>query len=150
MRSLRQVSCTSPHVIAAAECQCRRLWTYLRLSCTELLPGQSSRLLLSSGPLKATFTPSEEDIVATMLRIAGYNVVDLGRDVPIESYVEKAKEVKADVVASSALMSITIINQIQIEKQFREAGIRSSLKTMGGRCACNPGMGKEYRGRYLC
>jgi trimethylamine corrinoid protein len=73
-----------------------------------------------------------KDIVATALTIAGYNVVDLGRDVPIEDYVKKAKEVNADVVASSALMTITMINQIRIEEQLTDADIRNNVKTMVG------------------
>jgi trimethylamine corrinoid protein len=73
-----------------------------------------------------------KDIVATALIIAGYNVVDLGRDVPIEHYVKKAQEVNADVVASSALMTITMINQMRIEEQLTEAGLRNSVKTMVG------------------
>uniref|UniRef100_UPI00406D00E3 cobalamin-dependent protein n=1 Tax=Methanolobus sp. ZRKC5 TaxID=3136295 RepID=UPI00406D00E3 len=46
--------------------------------------------------------------------------------------VEKAKEVGADVVASSALMTTTMVSQIQIEEQLKEAGIRESIKTMVG------------------
>jgi trimethylamine corrinoid protein len=73
-----------------------------------------------------------KDIVATMLKIAGFQVIDLGRDVAINAYVEKAKEVGANVVASSALMTTTMVHQIQIEEQLKEAGIRDSLKTMVG------------------
>jgi len=42
------------------------------------------------------------------------------------------QEIGADVVASSALMTTTMVNQIQIEEQLKEAGIRDSLKTMVG------------------
>lgn len=43
-----------------------------------------------------------KDIVSSMLNIAGFKVVDLGRDVPIKTFVEKAKEFKPQVIASSA------------------------------------------------
>ena len=48
-------------------------------------------------------------IMVTMLRVHGYEVHDLGRDVPIEEFVKKAKEVNADVVGSSAMMTTTQI-----------------------------------------
>ena len=73
-----------------------------------------------------------KDIVASMLNIAGFEVVDLGRDVPIKTFIEKAKELKPDFVASSALMTTTMVNQIQIEEQLKEAGIRDQVKTMVG------------------
>ena len=50
-------------------------------------------------------------IIATMLRVYGYEVHDLGRDVPIEDFVAKAQEVNADVVGSSAMMTTTQIGE---------------------------------------
>ena len=44
-------------------------------------------------------------IVATMLEVYGFKVHDLGRDVPLENFIEKVKEVDADIVAASALMT---------------------------------------------
>ncbi len=73
-----------------------------------------------------------KDIVASMLNIAGFEVVDLGRDVPIKTFIEKAKELKPEFVASSALMTTTMVNQIQIEEQLKEAGIRDQVRTMVG------------------
>ncbi|HIH74578.1 MAG TPA: dimethylamine corrinoid protein 3, partial [Methanosarcina sp.] len=64
--------------------------------------------------------------------IAGFEVVDLGRDVAIKTFVEKAKELKPDIVATSALMTTTMVNQIQIEEQLKEAGVRGQVKTMVG------------------
>ena len=50
-------------------------------------------------------------IVGTMLEVYGFEVHDLGADVPIETFIEKAKELKADIVATSALMTTTMISQ---------------------------------------
>ena len=50
-------------------------------------------------------------IIATMLRVHGYEVHDLGRDIPIEQFVEKAKELNADVIGSSAMMTTTQVGQ---------------------------------------
>jgi trimethylamine corrinoid protein len=74
-------------------------------------------------------------IVATMLRVYGFEVVDLGRDVPIATFVEKAIECNADVVGTSALMTTTMAGQKKLEKALVDAGIRGNLTTMVGGAA---------------
>ncbi len=71
-------------------------------------------------------------IVATMLRVYGFEVHDLGRDVPIKAFVEKAKEVNADIVGSSALMTTTQVGQKALEEALKQAGLRDKVKTMVG------------------
>lgn len=71
-------------------------------------------------------------IVATMLRVYGFEVHDLGRDVPISKFVEKAKEVQADIVGSSALMTTTMQGQKELEKALAAAGLREKVKTVVG------------------
>jgi methanogenic corrinoid protein MtbC1 len=67
-----------------------------------------------------------------MLRVHGFDVHDIGRDVPIEKFVEKAKDVNADVVGSSAMMTTTQIGQRKLEEALKNAGIRDSVLTMVG------------------
>lgn len=71
-------------------------------------------------------------IIATMLRVHGYEVHDIGRDVPIEKFVEKAKAVNADVVGSSAMMTTTQIGQRKLEEALKNAGLRDKVITMVG------------------
>jgi trimethylamine corrinoid protein len=71
-------------------------------------------------------------IIVTMLRVHGYEVHDLGRDIPISEFVTKAKELKADVVGSSAMMTTTQIGQKKLEAALKEAGLRDKVKTMVG------------------
>lgn len=75
-------------------------------------------------------------IVATMLRVYGFEVHDLGRDVPIKAFVEKAKEVKANIVGSSALMTTTQVGQKALEQALKDAGLRDTVKTMVGGAVC--------------
>ena len=74
-------------------------------------------------------------IVATMLEVYGFEVHDLGRDVPIEKFIEKTKEVNADIVAASALMTTTMVGQKLLEEALQEAGIREKVKLMVGGAA---------------
>lgn len=71
-------------------------------------------------------------IMVTMLRVHGYEVHDLGRDVPIEEFVKKAKEVNADVIGSSAMMTTTQVGQKKLEEALKNAGMRAKVKTMVG------------------
>jgi trimethylamine corrinoid protein len=74
-------------------------------------------------------------IVATMLKVYGFEVHDLGRDVPIDVFVEKAKELNPDILGSSSLMTTTMGGQKILEEKLREAGIRDNFKTMIGGAA---------------
>jgi trimethylamine corrinoid protein len=120
-----------PHVIAASEAMSAGV-AVLTPELERLGAETASKGKVVIGTIEGDIHSIGKDIVATMLKIAGFKVIDLGRDVKIKDYVEKAKEIGADVVASSALMTTTMVSQIQIEEQLKEAGIRDSLKTMVG------------------
>ncbi len=74
-------------------------------------------------------------IVATMLEVYGFEVHDLGRDVPLENFIEKVTEVNADIVAASALMTTTMVAQKMLHEALQEAGIRDRVKLMVGGAA---------------
>ncbi len=71
-------------------------------------------------------------IVATMLRVYGFEVHDLGRDVPISTFISKVKEVNADIIGSSALMTTTMVGQKALEAELKKAGLRDKVKTIVG------------------
>lgn len=73
-----------------------------------------------------------KNLVRIMLEAAGYEMYDLGRDVKLESFVEKAKEVGADVVAMSTLMSTTMPGMGKVVDMLKEAGIRDNVKVIIG------------------
>ena len=85
-------------------------------------------------------------IVATMLKVYGFEVHDLGRDVPIDVFVEKAKELKPDILGSSSLMTTTMGGQKILEEKLRAAGIRDNFKTMIGGAATT----KEWADKIGC
>lgn len=73
-----------------------------------------------------------KNIVKTMLTASGFEVIDLGRDVPVEEVVKKAKELKVDIIAGSALMTTTMPAQRDIVTILKEEGIRDQFKLMFG------------------
>ena len=74
-------------------------------------------------------------IVATMLEVYGFEVHDLGRDVPLEDFIKKVTEVNADIVAASALMTTTMVAQKMLHEALQEAGVRDRVKLMVGGAA---------------
>jgi len=73
-----------------------------------------------------------KNIVKTMLSASGFEVIDMGRDVPVEDVVEKAKEYKVDIIAGSALMTTTMPAQRDIITLLKEEGIRDNFICMFG------------------
>jgi len=71
-------------------------------------------------------------LVGTMLSSAGFKVFDLGVDVPVMKVVEKAREVDADIVAMSALLTTTMVHQKDVIEALEDIGIRSKVKVMVG------------------
>jgi len=74
-------------------------------------------------------------IVYAMLSGAGFKVYDIGIDVPAAKFAEKAIEFKADIVASSALLTTTVPRLKDVEDALVKAGIRKKVKTMVGGAA---------------
>ncbi len=71
-------------------------------------------------------------IVVAMLRGAGFEVHDLGRDVPNADFIDKVREIEADIVAQSALMSTSITEMRDFAQLAKEEGIRSKVKYIIG------------------
>jgi len=73
-----------------------------------------------------------KSIVATMLRVAGFEVADLGVDVPANVFVEKTRVLKPDIVGLSALMTTTMTKQKEVVRALKDAGLRGGVKVIVG------------------
>ncbi|HEY5668590.1 MAG TPA: corrinoid protein [Anaerolineales bacterium] len=71
-------------------------------------------------------------LVGTMLSAYGFQVYDMGVDVPITAIVEKAREVDADIVAVSALLTTTMVRQRDVMEALDDMGLRAKVKVMVG------------------
>ncbi|OFV67276.1 cobalamin-binding protein [Methanosarcinales archaeon] len=71
-------------------------------------------------------------ITASLLEAAGFEVYDLGRDVPAEEFIKKAKEVGADVIAASTLMTPTLEVMEELHEDLEDEGLRDKVKTIIG------------------
>lgn len=73
-----------------------------------------------------------KSLVSTMLTANGYNVHDLGADVPTDTFIAKIKETGADLLGMSALLTTTMTVQREIINALSEAGLREKVKIMVG------------------
>jgi len=99
------------------------------------LPGKNGEYkkgVVVIGTVQGDIHDIGKTLVVTLLGVHGFTVHDLGRDVEIESFVEKAKEVDADIVGSSALLTTTMTKQKELEQALKEAGLKGRVKTIIG------------------
>lgn len=82
-------------------------------------------------------------LVATMLSTAGFEVHDLGVDVPVTAFVEKAREVDADIVGVSALLTTTMVKQRDVVEALEDAGLRPKVKVIVGGAPVTQGWADE-------
>lgn len=73
-----------------------------------------------------------KNLFKIMLETEGFEVYDLGRDVPPANFVAKAKEVNADLVGMSTLMTTTMRNMGVVINQLKEAEIRDNVIVLVG------------------
>jgi len=73
-----------------------------------------------------------KDLVSLMLRISGFDVVDLGSDVPTMTIIDEAEKVGADIIGLSALMMTTMPNQAETIKYLNDMGLRDKYRVMVG------------------
>ncbi|MFN2225556.1 MAG: cobalamin-dependent protein, partial [Anaerolineae bacterium] len=82
-------------------------------------------------------------LVATMLAANGFEVHDLGVDVPAGRFLDKVREVDADVLGLSALLTTTILNQEAVIQSLEEAGLRDQVKVVIGGVPASPEWAEE-------
>jgi 5-methyltetrahydrofolate--homocysteine methyltransferase len=73
-----------------------------------------------------------KDLVAMMLEGAGFEVIDLGIDIPAENIVKAAREYQAQLVCLSSLLTTTMPAMKEIIQEMKKAGLREKVKIMVG------------------
>jgi corrinoid protein of di/trimethylamine methyltransferase len=84
-----------------------------------------------------------KNIVKIMLEVSGFEVVDLGKDVPSMQFIEKAEEVNADVIALSALMTTTMSSQKEVIELLEALGKRQDYVVIIGGAPTSEAWQKE-------
>lgn len=73
-----------------------------------------------------------KNLVKTMLQTEGFEVIDLGRDVPVNEFVNTAVKENAEIIAMSTLMTTTMPNMRRVIEKLENENMRSKFKIMIG------------------
>ena len=84
-----------------------------------------------------------KNLVATMLTAAGFEVHDLGINVPVRRFIEESEKIGAKVIALSALLTQTSYYQKQVIDYLRDAGIRNKYYVIVGGAPISPEWASE-------
>jgi 5-methyltetrahydrofolate--homocysteine methyltransferase len=84
------------------------------------------------GTVKGDLHDIGKNLVGMMLKGSGFEVVDLGKDVPPEKFVEAVKKEKPNIIAMSALLTTTMRSMGHTVTALKEAGLRDGVKIMIG------------------
>jgi 5-methyltetrahydrofolate--homocysteine methyltransferase len=84
------------------------------------------------GTVKGDLHDIGKNLVGMMLEGAGFEVVDLGKDVDVGAFVKAVKENKPDIVGLSALLTTTMTYMDHVVKALQEAGLRDQVKIAVG------------------
>ena len=84
-----------------------------------------------------------KNMVRIMFETGGFNVIDLGRDVPPQRFVDTARDAKADIIALSTLMTTTMDGMGTVVKLLNESNLRDGIKVMVGGGPISAGFAKR-------
>lgn len=93
---------------------------------------QKSNGRVLMGTVKGDLHDIGKNLVGLMLEGAGYEIIDLGVDVPAEEFVKKAIELKPDVIGMSALLTTTMASMKTTLDALDAAGLRRNIKVIVG------------------
>jgi methanogenic corrinoid protein MtbC1 len=93
---------------------------------------QQKKGTLVIGNIEDDFHPLGRRLVSIYSQTAGWNVIDLGNDVPAELFVEKAIENKADIIAVSAMMFTTAKNILKVRTELDKQSLSGKIKLAVG------------------
>jgi corrinoid protein of di/trimethylamine methyltransferase len=111
----------------------------MKAAVTTLEPEMAKRGTLRTMLGKVVLATVEGDIheigkslVGTMLSASGFQVYDLGVDVPLSKIIAKTKEVDADIIGLSALLTTTMVKQMELINELDKNGLSKKIKVMVG------------------
>lgn len=126
-----------PDMLASAEA----MKAALKVLEPEMRKAGAQREMLGKvilGTAKGDIHDIGKNLVATLLTASGFEVFDLGINVPTDQFVNKAKAVNADIIGVSALLTTTMLGQKSVIEALERDGLRSRVKVIIGGAAVTP------------
>ncbi|MEM2260101.1 MAG: corrinoid protein, partial [Candidatus Methanomethylicaceae archaeon] len=137
MKGMRQISedfsnlkVYLPEVMLAAEAMKAALSILEPKILEKKLTEEKRKVVI--GTIQGDIHDIGKNIVALLLKANGFEVYDLGRDVPVDEFIKKAEEVKADIIAASTLLSTSMPYMEDLIKMLNERNLRDKYIVMVG------------------
>ncbi len=110
-----------------------------------MLQGSASTTIgkIVIGTVKGDLHDIGKNLVASMLEGCGFEVINIGIDIPADTFVEAVKEHKADILCMSALLTTTMTYMKDVIDALEAAGIRNEVKVMVGGAPVNQHFAEE-------
>jgi len=99
-----------------------------------LVEGKKNKGTVILGTVKGDSHNIGKNLVGIYLKGAGFNVIDLGEDVPAERFVKTAIDHDAEIIGFSVFCSACVNEGLKIEQALKDAGIREKVRTTAGGC----------------
>jgi trimethylamine corrinoid protein len=124
-----QGTCFLPELIQAADAM-RMVTEVINAAIPKSAQQKKGKIVI--GTVEGDIHDIGKTIVVSLLKANGFEVYDLGRDIPTEKFIEKADEVEADIIGTSALLTTTMEGQRKLEVALKSKGLKEKYKTMVG------------------
>ncbi|MFC1528053.1 corrinoid protein [Candidatus Neomarinimicrobiota bacterium] len=118
-----------PHVLLAAKAMYAGMDLLKPLFVKGKIPSRGKIVI---GTVQGDLHDIGKNLVGIMLRGAGFEVIDLGKDVSVENFVDTAQQENADVIGMSALLTTTQPIMKKVVEKLKEKGLDNKIKTIIG------------------
>ncbi|MEM1515460.1 MAG: corrinoid protein [Candidatus Bathyarchaeia archaeon] len=120
------------HLVMAGEMVKKAVSEYLEPLLKEARTERKTLGRVVIGTVAGDIHDIGKNIVAAMLFSAGFEVIDLGKDVPVEEFIRAVREYNPDILGLSALLSTTLPVQKEIIEALKKNGLRDRVKVIVG------------------
>ncbi len=118
-----------PHVLLAAKAMYAGMDLLKPLFIKDKIPSRGKIVI---GTVQGDLHDIGKNLVGIMLKGAGFDVIDLGKDVSAENFVDTAEQENANVIGMSALLTTTQPVMKKVVEKLKERGLDKNIKTIVG------------------
>ncbi len=125
-----------PELITSAECM-KSAMNILQPEMEKAQIQTQSKGKVVIGTVEGDIHDIGKNLVSSMLSANGFEVHDLGADVKLEQFIEKAEEMEANFICLSALLTTTMLGQKRVVEILKEKGLSDRIKVLVGGAPVN-------------
>ena len=133
-----------PELITSAECM-KAAMSVLQPEMEKARISTKSQGKVVIGTVEGDIHDIGKNLVSSMLSANGFEVIDLGADVNLEKFIEKAEAVNADFICLSALLTTTMLGQKKVIEIIKEKGLSDRFRVLVGGAPVNQKWADDIR-----